>query len=55
MTRLRIYFGALTLFIGGPLLAYAVMKPEAPAWAFIASAAMSAAGVALLYPARWVE
>ncbi|YCK81364.1 hypothetical protein M1D89_20190 [Arthrobacter sp. D3-18] len=55
MTRLRIYVGVLSLLIGAPLFIYCISDPSIGAGAFIGTAVITAAGFALLYPARWTE
>ena len=55
VTRLRIYLGSLAALLGTPLFISCIVDPSLPALSFLWSGALVAAGIALLFPARWTE
>ena len=55
MTRIRIFIGLFALIMGVPLFVYMMAHPESPGGAYAPVCGLVAIGLALLYPARWVE
>jgi len=52
---IRVYFGTAFLLIGIPLFIYCLVDHSTPPGAFIASALITATGVALHWPQRWLR